>query len=288
MNVLETHIAPPLQNPIRLSDYAVGIFNTIPSKAGIKKALKKGLILVNHQRGLSGLYIHGNETITLLQDTTLLKKNIDLNLEVLWEDDYLAIIHKPAGILVSGNKAKTIANALAYNLKKSTCTDAVSPKPIHRLDFPTSGLLLIGKTATSIQTLGTLFQQKSIQKTYVAITTGVMNTSGTIQHAIDEKESISSYQKLASVPSEKFEFLNLVELSPHTGRRHQLRIHCAYIGNSILGDTEYGKQENTLKGKGLYLHAKKLAFVHPFTQAKIIVTKELPKKFNRIFNSKTN
>ncbi|MGY5352626.1 RluA family pseudouridine synthase [Wenyingzhuangia sp. IMCC45533] len=283
MKILETHKTPYLAKAIRLSDYAVGIFNTIPSKAGIKKALKKGLILVNGKRGLSSIFINGDETIELLQDESVFKKNIDLKLEVLWEDDYLAVVYKPAGILVSGNKAKTIANALPSNLIPSPQTDAVHPQPIHRLDFATSGLLLIGKTAKSITELGKLFEQKKIQKTYIAVTMGKSIDNTFIDLPIENKDSKSHYQVIQSTASERFDYLNLVELKPFTGRRHQLRIHCAHIGNPILGDTEYGINGKILKGKGLFLHAKSLEFNHPFTNALIIVTKDIPKKFNSLF-----
>lgn len=282
---METHTVPILPYGIRLSDYAVGIFASIPSKAGIKKALKKGLITVNNKRGLSGQFIIGNEIIQLLEDETLIKKNINLDLEVLWEDDYLAVIHKPAGLLVSGNKAKTVTNALPHNLKPSILIDAVKPQPVHRLDFPTSGLLLAGKTADSIRTLGKLFENKEIQKKYFAITIGKMQTKGTVDFSIDEKTAISNYNIIKSIPSEKFEFLNLVELAPVTGRRHQLRIHCAHLGNPILGDSEYGIEGKILKGKGLYLHATSLNFIHPYTKQPLNITKDLPKKYLYLFNS---
>lgn len=216
----------------------------------------------------------------------MLKKNINLTLEVLWEDDYLAVIYKPAGLLVSGNKAKTVSNALQYNLKTSTITDAVRPQPIHRLDFATSGLLLIGKTATAIRELGKLFENKEIEKNYLAITIGSMQPSGTIDTPIDEKDSLSSFSILKTVVSPKYNFLNLVKLTPYTGRRHQLRKHCAHIGNPILGDAIYSDKETILKGKGLFLHAKSLNFTHPFTQEKLVIEKEVPKKFKYIFDSK--
>lgn len=283
MKMIETHTSPNLPYGIRLSDYAVGIFASIPSKAGIKKAIKKGLILVNNQRGISGQFIVGGEKIELLEDENLIKKNIDLALEVLWEDDYLAVIYKPSGLLVSGNKAKTVTNALPFNLKPSTLENAVKPQPVHRLDFATSGLLLIGKTASSIRELGKLFEDKTIQKTYEAVTIGEMKNQGTIDFPIDEKESLSSYLLLKTVNSERFEKLNLVQLTPHTGRRHQLRIHCAHIGNPILGDVEHGIEEKILKGKGLFLHAKSLEFIHPYTQEKLLITKPTPHKFDWLF-----
>ncbi|MGY6649996.1 RluA family pseudouridine synthase [Wenyingzhuangia sp. IMCC45574] len=284
MKVIESHKALNTLQPQRLSDYAVGIFASIPSKAGIKKAIKKGLVLVDGKRGVSGQFISGDELIELLEDENLIKRNIDLKLDVLFEDDYLAVIYKPAGLLVSGNKAKTVTNALEFNLKPSSQANVVKPQPVHRLDFATSGLLLIGKTADSIRELGRLFENKTIQKNYLAVTQGKMPLEGTVNFPIDEKESISEYRVLQSIPSEKYEFLNLVEFSPKTGRTHQLRIHCAHLGTPILGDTTYGIEGKILKGKGLYLHAFSLEFLHPYTKETLHVEKELPKKFRHLFS----
>lgn len=286
MKIHETHIVPQVAVPKRLSDYAVGIFVSIPSKAGIKKAIKKGLLIVDGKRGLSGQYIVGYETIELLEDESLTKKNIDLALDVLFQDDYLAVIYKPAGLLVSGNKAKTVTNALEFNLSPSSQTNAVKPQPVHRLDFATSGLLLIGKTADSIRKLGKLFENKTIQKNYIAITQNTMPIDGIIDCPIDEKESFSTYKVIQTIPSDKYNCLNLVQLTPKTGRRHQLRIHCAHIGSPILGDSLYGTEGEILKGKGLYLHAHSLEFTHPYTEEKLSIKKEVPKKFDRIFSKK--
>ena len=101
--------------------------------------------------------------------------------------------------------------------------------------------------------------------------------------SIENKPSQSSYEVLKTVSSPRFEFLNLVKLSPKTGRKHQLRIHLSSINNQILGDKEYGNPELMLKGKGLYLHASTLKFEHPFTKKSITISKELPKKFTKIF-----
>ena len=284
MQLAETHIAIQLKTPIRLQEYAVGIFKTIPTKSGIKKAIKKKLVLVNGAQATTGLYINGGEQIELFQlDTETDFNRLEFPLEVLFEDDFFAIIYKPSGVLVSGNKFVTIANALTQNLQKSSESDAVKPQPIHRLDYPTSGVLLVGKTSAAIMELSQLFETKKIQKTYLAICIGNMQNSGTIDKPIEGKPSLSSYEVLKTVNSPRFKFLNLVKLSPKTGRRHQLRIHLSSINNQILGDKEYGNPELMLKGKGLYLHASTLKFEHPFTKEVITVSKELPKKFTKIF-----
>ena len=91
---------------------------------------------------------------------------------MLFEDEHLAMIHKPAGILVSGNGFKTIAKALSQNLKPSTLKDCTTLQPIHRLDYATTGILLIGKTSSSIRALNKLFENKAINKSYYAISIG--------------------------------------------------------------------------------------------------------------------
>ena len=105
---------------------------------------------------------------------------------------------------------------------------------------------------------------------------------GVINSEIDGKESQSNYEVIESVVSKRFEFLNLVKLEPQTGRRHQLRIHLSSIGNPILGDKEYGIENLILNGKGIYLHAYSLEFVHPFTNEISLIEDLLPKKFLKI------
>ena len=284
MQLAETHIVEKLEKSIRFQEYGVGIFNTIPTKSGIKKAIKKELIFIDGLLATTSKFISGGEKIELFEsENSSTFERLKLDLEVLFEDSYLAIIYKPAGILVSGNRFVTIANGLTQNLKKSNQLDAVRPQPIHRLDYPTSGLLLIGKTSSSINALSALFKNNEIQKTYFAITIGKMEENGEMNFHIDEKIALTQFEVLRTVVSKRFTFLNLVKLSPKTGRKHQLRKHLSSIGNPILGDKEYFKEGLVLNGRGLYLHASALDFIHPFTKDTISITKENPKKFTTIF-----
>lgn len=283
MRILETHIASQQKMPIRIQEYAVGIFKTLQTRSAVKKAIKKKLILVDDCTTTSAKIIIGGEKISLLKtENNKPRKQLMLRLEIVYEDDYLAVIEKPAGILVSGNKFKTVDNALEKNLQKSTQFDAVRPRPIHRLDYPTSGLLLIGKTSSSISLLNQLFEHKKIKKTYHAITIGKMKSEGFINSDLDTKEAISAYRIIYSVKSKRFTSLNLVELGLETGRRHQLRRHLLHIGNPILGDQKYCIDSLILKGKGLYLHASHLQFTHPITQKKLSLKSSLPAKFLKI------
>ncbi len=283
--VIESHTVPQLSESIRLSDYAGGIFKTVSSRKGMKKAIDKGLVLLNGNVAHTGDLLHGGETIELLEDLSQNRPEIDLELEVLFEDEHLAVIHKPAGIEVSGNKRWSIANALSSNLKSSTLADALKfPEPIHRLDYPTSGVLLVGKTASVVIELNQLFEHREVEKLYHAVTIGSMIPEGEMDAPIDDKPSHSSFKVLGTIPSERFGCFNLVELHPHTGRRHQLRKHLSQLGNPILGDKDYGIEGLILNGKGLYLRASSLRFIHPKTEQEIDIRSELPKKFKKLFS----
>ena len=289
MKLIESHIVTTLKNPIRLQEYAVGIFKNLPSKSGIKKAIKKGLILVDGQKATTAKFMLLGEKIELYQNKNHENvKEINLTLEVLFEDDYLAVIYKPSGILVSGNTFFSIDNALAQNLKKSTQFNAVRPRPNHRLDYPTSGLLLIGKTNSIITSLNKMFENKEINKSYYAVTIGGMKEKGTIELPVDNKVAKTKFDVISTVKSERFGYLNLVKISPKTGRKHQIRKHLCSIGNPILGDKLYYKNQLILNGKGLYLHANSLQFKHPITQKSIKIKTNFPNKFLKIFPLENN
>ena len=282
---VESYKVPTLDKRVRLSDFTPGIFKTISSKNGMKNAIKKGLLRVNDEIGYTADYIRGGEVIDLYQSKLPENKpTINLKIEVIFEDDYLAIVNKPAGILVSGNKKWTLENALPSNLNESTKKDALHrSEPIHRLDYPTSGALLVGKTTQAVMALNKLFEDRKIKKTYYAVTIGLIEDSGIINNKIDNKTAKTEYEILSRLSSSKYEFLNLTKLKPHTGRRHQLRIHMAGMGNPILGDLKYGKEGLILQGKGLFLHASCLNFVHPITGDPVSVNVPLPKKFKKLF-----
>ena len=284
MSISYSHTVPRINATQRIQEYGVGIFDLIPTKSALKKALKKGLIEVNGKIATTATLIQGGEIIVFTPEKVELpNRTFKLDLKVLFEDDYLAIIEKPAGVLVSGNSFKTIANALPQNLKQSSLPDKVIPQPVHRLDYATTGILMVGKTASSIRKLTKLFENKEIEKCYYAVTIGKMKDHGIFDHDIDRKEAVTHYEKVATLESPRFEQLNLVKLEPKTGRRHQLRIHLAATGNSILGDRDYSPEHLLLKGKGMYLHAFSLDLIHPFSNQPLFVKASLPKRFTKLF-----
>ena len=287
MKKLESHKVPKLDKPERLSDYLPGKFTSVSSKKGIKKAISHKRVQVNGTIARTSKYINGGEDIVLLESKLELRKpKIDLNMEVLYDDDHLAIINKPPGIVVSGNKLRTVENALPNLLSISKEPDSlVRPHPAHRLDFPTSGLLLIGKTSQCVTALNLLFEKREITKTYTAVIIGEMkDSSGTIDTPILKKSSKTTFEIIEKTPSEKYGTLNLVQLYPETGRRHQLRIHMHSLGHPILGDSTYFIKGLQSQGNGLYLHASELKFEHPINEGQIVHVKaRLPKKFGKIF-----
>jgi 23S rRNA pseudouridine1911/1915/1917 synthase len=110
-----------------------------------------------------------------------------------------------------------VTNALRLNLKISALADAASPHPVHRLDYATTGVLLVGKTQSSIRALNKAFENKEIAKTYYAATIGEMEPNGEISHQVDNKESLSFFSVCNTVDSVRFNKLNLVKLEPKTG-----------------------------------------------------------------------
>ena len=211
-----------MPSPIRLQEYGVGIFIAALTKSALKKAIKKKFIKVNDVIATTAIFINGGECISIcIPEEVRPNKQLVFPLKVLFEDDHLAVIHKPAGILVSGNSFKTIANALAQNIQASNLPDATKPQPVHRLDYATTGVLLVGKTSSSIRALNSMFEDKKVEKTYYAVTIGEMNDRGKITSEIDGKQSQSNYKLFESVLSKRFGKLNLVKLKPKTGRRHQ-------------------------------------------------------------------
>jgi 23S rRNA pseudouridine1911/1915/1917 synthase len=282
---VEQYCVPHLEYRIRLSDIAAGTFNTILSRKGFKNAIKTGLVLLNGTTANTADFISGGELIELLQNPNQKNKpEIALKIEVIFEDDYLAIVNKPAGIVVSGNRKYTLENALKNNLTQSLQNDALyRPEPVHRLDYPTSGLLIVAKTTQSLITLNKMFEEKTIKKTYYAVTIGIMENRGVIEKPIDHKSAKTTFEVLKKIESRKYQSLNLVKLNPSTGRKHQLRIHLASIGAPIMGDHKYGEEGLIGSGNGLYLHASGLTFNHPVGKKQIFQNAAMPKKILKLF-----
>ncbi len=280
MLVIEEHIVPDGISNIRLVDYVHRVLNNIPSRSGLKKAIKRGEILVDGKRAEGGNWVEPGQKIVLIDLQNKQPKVFEMPLKVVFEDEFVAVINKPAGISVSGNKFKTIVNALPFNLKPSSSHDVLkTPKPVHRLDYSTSGLLLIAKTSGALVRLGKLFEQREIKKKYRAIAVGKIPERGTLDKNINGQQAITKYQLVSHSRSLHTDWLSLVDLYPITGRTHQLRIHLSEYGFPILGDKMYDDPKKVLKGKGLFLAAVELLFIHPIHGTEIVCGIEMPQKF---------
>lgn len=286
MHPIESHIVPPDTPQERLSDYAPRVFSAIPSRKGIKKAIKAGAVLIDGRPGNTGDWVLPGQRIELMPSALSPPKALELPLEIIYEDEHLAVVNKPAGLPTGGNQYRTLANALQHNLSPSRAEGTLPwPRPVHRLDALTSGLLLAAKSYTASISLSRQFQEKAVQKTYQAVAVGKAPEAGTIREPFDGQDAHTEFRRLRRARSLKVEWLSLLELYPRTGRTHQLRRHLAGIGCPILGDALYTPEgEPLLKGKGLFLCAVGLEFVHPATGQPVAFRMPAPNKFQAFMN----
>ena len=283
MLLIEQHIVPNDISNLRLSDYCANIFQQIPSRKGMKKAIDRGEVRLNGETAGTGRFIKTGDLIELMDLQKTPPKPYELKIPVVFEDDFLAVMNKPAGLVTSGNQFKTLQNCLLANLQASTAVDALKfPQVVHRLDAPTSGLVLVAKTAKSRIALSKIFENREIKKTYQAVVIGQPDVKGKIDIPVDEKEAFTSYKTTQTVPSLRNTHLSLLNLNPKTGRTHQLRKHLAAIGHPIFGDKLYGTEGEIYKGKGLFLSAVQLEFSHPVTGAEMLISIETPHKFSSL------
>lgn len=277
MAILEEHIVPAGTAKIRLQEYAFQVFENIPSKSSLKKLIKRGELLRDGEPAETGDWVLPGQHLKLLAPTAKTPKVFRLKLDLIFEDDYFAIVQKPAGYPTNGNYFKTIEHALPFNLSRSKAIDAMPfPAAVHRLDNPTSGLLICAKTISAKTELSRLFEERQIQKSYLAVVAGKLEAAGKIEHDIEGKIALTTFKRLKTVKKADKTF-SIVELFPTTGRTHQLRRHLAAEGFPIAGDTEYGSTVE-LK-KGILLQAHSLQLKHPFTGKPMSFQLPFPKKF---------
>lgn len=281
MIVRERHIVENCEPFERMEAYCFGKISGLTTRKGIKKAIKRGELLLNSKKECGSEFVKQGDVIEwVYADKVQPFKLFPLDLEILYEDEHLAVMNKPPGFPVSGNYHKTIEHALPHNLKPSGEQDALPyPLPCHRLDRSTSGCLLVAKTYAARIHIGAQFENSTIQKVYHALVVGGNIDNQEINFPIDSKTSLSSLELVQSVPSLTNGLISLIKLIPHTGRTHQLRIHCAEIQHPILGDPLYGNPASLLKGKGLFLASTQVSFIHPASGERKVVESCIPNKF---------
>ncbi len=212
-------------------------------------------------------------------------------LEIIYEDEDLAIVNKPAGLVVhpgAGNSQHTLVNALLYHFKQLSNINPERPGIVHRLDKDTSGLLVIAKNNASHLNLVKQFAEHSIKRKYIALVKGKMEFDENVielpigRHPRKRKDMAVSfrqdtkYAKTYYRTLKRTEEFSLLELEPFTGRTHQIRVHLAFLGHPVLGDAKYGK--NTQFSR-LALHAKYIGFIHPRTGKFVEFSCDAPAEF---------
>lgn len=221
-------------------------------------------------------------------------------LEILFEDEYLIAINKPSGLLVHRTSIAADKTVFALQLLRDQIGQHVSP--VHRLDRPTSGVLLFSKKEEILPLLKEQFADRSVQKTYLAIVRGIpavksdlidyplkSERSGRMQEAQTSykvmAESEIPFDTTGRYPTSRY---SLLKLKPETGRTHQIRRHLAHLRHYIIGDKKHGdnKQnrffEKQFGMENLLLHAKKLEFAHPVSKELLHVEASLPPHFQKI------
>lgn len=212
-------------------------------------------------------------------------------LEVLYEDNHIIAINKRSGHIVQGDKTgdKPLSELVKEHLKeKYNKPGAVFTGVVHRIDRPVSGVILFAKTSKALSRLNKMFQDKQIQKTYWAL---VKNTpNNTEEHLVhylkknQSKNKSSAYPKMieGALKSElkytvikKLNSYSLLEVSPYTGRHHQIRVQLSTIGSPIKGDLKYGAKRSNPDGS-VSLHARQIEFLHPVKKEPISITAPPP------------
>lgn len=259
------------------------------SRSRIQKLIDDGDILVNEQSVKSSLKLTGGErvTIALHEPIELDLAAEDIPLDIVYQDEHLAVINKAAGMVThpgAGVDTGTLVNALLFHMKESLSgiSGTVRPGIVHRLDKDTSGLIVIAKNDAAHQSLAAQIKAKTARRNYFALVEGVMKPDvGTVDKPIgrhptkrkqmaivtDGRPAVSHFQVI-----ERFYKFTLVKVMLDTGRTHQIRVHMASLGYPVAGDLLYnpkssGSEAARLKLglRGHALHAAQLSFTHPET-----------------------
>lgn len=287
------------QNPLRIDKYLMNFVENA-TRNKIQNAAKEGCIYVNGTAVKSNYKVKPNDHIRVMfqhppYEYLLTPENIPL--DIIYEDDELLVINKPAGMVVHpghGNYSGTLINALIYHFKNLPNNSSNRPGLVHRIDKDTSGLLVVAKTENTMAHLAKQFFDKTSEREYIAMVWGnVEADSGTIEGYIGRhpknrlqntvyegddidkgKPAITHYKVL-----ERFGYTTLVSCKLETGRTHQIRVHMKHIGHTLFNDARYGG-DLILKGTTFTkykqfvencfkilprqaLHAKTLGFKHP-------------------------
>ena len=178
----QAHRIKSVRPNTRLTDYAAKIFPILGSRTAAKKAIVAEQLLVNDYPATEGDFVKKGDVLILkIRMAKKPKVKLNVDLPIVFEDDYLIVVNKPAGIAVNGNRNKTVENAVASIVKQSNQADALpSPRAVHRIDVPTKGLVLLAKTKSALIKLSRAFQNNEVQKMYWAVVHGKTPPKGHI------------------------------------------------------------------------------------------------------------
>lgn len=289
----------------RLDVYVSQVTETTRSFA--QGLIEDGLVLVNGKEESKNYKLRLNDDVEIekreVKDLEFCEPE-DIPLDIVYEDKDIIVINKPSGMVVHpapGNENGTLVNALLFHCKEglSGINGVIRPGIVHRIDKDTSGLLVVAKNDESHVFLSSLLKDHQIKREYHAILTGrLREQSGTIKtymarHPVDRKkmavvapdrqgarEAITHYSVI-----EEYRGYTYAKMVLETGRTHQIRVHCAYLGHPIIGDEVYGggktqfEKANKSLLSGQVLHAKKLTLIHPRTKEEMTFECDLPREF---------
>ena len=254
----------------------------------------ENLIKVNSKIVKPSYKLAKNDSIEyeLKEEKSLDLEAKNLNLDIIYEDDYVAVVNKPKGMVVhpgAGDNDETLVNGLLYELSDlSTINGVFRPGIVHRIDKDTTGLLMIAKNDVASLSLTEQLKNHSCNRIYHALVHGVINENrGRINAPIgrdtndrkkmavvkDGKEAITNFTVL-----KRFKDYTYIECKLETGRTHQIRVHLEYIGHPLVGDKTYGRRK-VVGDQGQFLHAKTIGFKHPKTGEWLEFDSELPDYF---------
>lgn len=272
------------------------------SRSQVQDLIRRGLVKVGaRQPHKAGQRIEAGDRIEVRAERQKLRATPEaLPLSIVYEDDDLVVVDKPAGMVVhigAGVKGGTLVNALLHHIGAlSTAGGELRPGIVHRLDRTTSGLVIVAKNDFTHRALAAAFKAREIRKTYLALVHGrIVKDEGEISRAVGRdpvrrvrmkagglapREALTHYRVL-----QRFPHFSFVEVQPHTGRTHQIRVHLAALGHPVVGDTLYGapgklrlagREEKTLART--FLHAAALEFRHPRSGELLQLNANLPQE----------
>ncbi|NQY05062.1 MAG: RluA family pseudouridine synthase [Flavobacteriaceae bacterium] len=300
------------QVPLRVDKYLMNFIENA-TRNKIQQAAKAGNIYVNDNPVKSNYKVKGGDIVKVMfahppYENLLVGENIPI--DIVYEDDYLLVVNKPAGMVVHpghGNYSGTLINALIYHFDNLPKNSNDRPGLVHRIDKDTSGLLVVAKTEDAMNHLAKQFFDKTSERLYYALVWGnVEEEEGTVEGSIGRHpknrlqntvyEGEDEYKGKPAVTHfkviERFGYVTLIQCQLETGRTHQIRVHMKHIGHTLFNDERYGG-EKILKGTTFTkykqfvdncfkilprqaLHAKTLGFVHPVSGEKMSFNSELP------------